>query len=192
MSDCFQWPFFLEQLFALTFYMSHVSSLVALKTKCLLAAEKERKETVLYSRNASLQEMKGILCVNTDEVIHIKIHTHTIFQYKISCLTYWVLLFDRFISGKQQTHQLSPKVQYQSHWNVISGLFFFFKCNFYCHSWTFFPSPPSSWFFSNSASTEISYPLSPLSSTTLSLALILFLSPQSNVQPMRCALTQRG
>lgn len=29
MSDCFQWPFYLQQLFTLTFYMRHVSSLVA-------------------------------------------------------------------------------------------------------------------------------------------------------------------
>lgn len=72
MSNCFHWPFYLEPLFALTFYMSHVSSLVALKSKCLLVLEKKRKKNMDWCKMPGYRKWK-----ESSELIHMKSHTRT-------------------------------------------------------------------------------------------------------------------
>lgn len=94
MTHCFLWPFYLKQLFTLTFYRSHVPSTVAWERMvCDQQKGKGKEQNCHYFRHVSLQEEKRALSTHTHTHARTCTHTHTtptLPPQKMCCLTHWV------------------------------------------------------------------------------------------------------
>lgn len=169
MMNCFHWPFYLEQLFALTFCTGthHVSSLVILKINFCHPQQKKRKKLDCYY-------CKGII---THTHARPNAHTHKTHQLMQRC-KYHLLncnVSQFFISCVIFCSE--PCLQFPLTFVCLCLTTIFFSS-------LFSSGHPLLLFLSF-------YHFSPL--VTLSfLTTPSFLYSQCNVQPTKCVLTQRG